>query len=395
MKYDFVTRVDRKKDGSNKWVAIEKKLKGREGIVPFSVADMEFKTPPEIKDGLTEFLDHMVLGYTSANDDYYKALISWMERKHNFKIEREWVVHTQGIVAGIFNAIRAYSSKGDGVIIMRPVYFPFSFAIERQERKIVNCPLIEDNGYYEIDFNLFEELAKDENNKILLFCSPHNPCGRVWTKEELEKIGKIVLDNNLLLLSDEIHSDIIMPGSKHIVFQTLSDDLAEKTITFTSPSKTFNLAGLGLSNIIIKNKDLRDKFKKAMFNVGINANSALGYKAGELAYNYCEGWLDEAISVIYENEKFLMNFFEKNYSKIKAPLSEGTYLSWIDFRDLGLDDTDLEKFLEDKAGIFSNMGYIFGDEGKGFVRLNLACPKDVLAEALGRLDAALKEINYK
>lgn len=392
MKYDFQTRVNRKGQGSFKWEDMyAKKSDVSEEVVPLSVADMEFKNAPEIIEGLKEYLDNVVLGYTKANIEYEQAVCSWLEKKHNFKVEKDWIVNTSGVVPAFFTAINEFTKERDGVIIMSPIYYPFFKAIELQNRILVDCPLIEEDGSYSIDYELFDRLSQDLKNKVLLFCSPHNPVGRVWSKEELVKLSKIILKNNVLLLSDEVHFDIIMPGQKHTVFQTVSSSLAEQTITFTAPSKTFNLAGMGMSNTIIKNPELRRRFVHALNRVAAIPFTALGYKACELAYTKCEDWLKECIEVIYENRNVLIEFFETKYPDIKVFQNEGTYLLWVDFRNLHMNIQELERFMIEEANLFLDEGYIFGKSGEGFERFNLAAPTAVIKEALQRLDVALQK----
>lgn len=393
MKYDFKTRVNRKGQGSLKWKDMyEKKRDVSEGVVPLSVADMEFKHPEELIAGLKEHIENTVLGYTGPTDEFKQSVVNWMQRRHNFKIEKDWIVNTSGVVPAFFNAIREFTKEGDAVIIMSPVYYPFYNAIKLQNREIVDCPLVEKDGYYTINYELFDELSKNSKNKILLFCSPHNPVGRVWKKEELEKLADIIKKNDVLLLSDEIHFDLIMPGYEHTVFQTIDEEMAERTITFTAPSKSFNIAGMGMSNIIIKNKDLRERFIKALESISAIPTTAVGYKACQIAYDKCEQWLDECIDVIDGNQRLVNSFFEKRFNNIKAPLIEGTYLQWVDFRSLGFDKEKLEKFMIEEAELFLDEGYIFGKNGEGYERFNLAVPTEVLEEALERLDKALNRL---
>lgn len=394
MKYDFTTLIDRKYQGSVKWQDMYAKNPDvGNGVVPLSVADMEFINAPEIREGLKKYIDSTILGYTFANESFYDALISWMKRRHNFHIEKEWVINSAGVVPAFFNAIKTFSKEGEGVIIMPPVYYPFFNAINLQKRKLLACPLINTKGYYTINFDLLDEIAAKKESKILLFCSPHNPVGRVWTKKELSRLAEIVIKHDLLLLSDEIHHDLIMPGYKHIVTQTLSEELAERTITMTAPSKTFNLAGMSLSNTLIKNQKLREEFKKGLDEACGTTYTALGYKSCEIAYNQCEEWLGECIAVINENRKLLHNFFKENFPSIVAPLIEGTYLQWVDFRSLGMNAEELEDFMINKAELFLDEGYIFGSEGKGFERFNLAVPTDVIKRSLERLKTALRGIS--
>lgn len=393
MKYDFNTLISRKNTGSSKWEQMYKTNPNiGEDIVPLSVADMELKNAPEIIEGLREYLKSAVLGYTSPYKAFTDSVVDWMQRRHNFSIKPQWIVNTAGVVPAFFTAIRAFTKPGDGVVIMSPVYYPFYNAIKFNERTLVDCPLIEKNGYYTIDFEKFDEITKKPENKLFLFCSPHNPVGRVWKVEELKKLEEIILKNNVTVISDEIHHDIIMPGYKHTVFQTLSDELADRTITCTAPSKTFNLAGMGISNIIIKNPVIKEKFIQEINNVSGFPFSILGYKACELAYTKAENWLEEFITVIDKNQKIVKEFFEKNYPEIKAPLIEGTYLQWIDFRALGMDPKKMEDFMTNEAQLFLDEGYIFGKSGEGYERINLAAPSWVIKAALERLDKALKKL---
>lgn len=393
MKYDFITKVNRKHQGSIKWIEMYSKNPNvSEGVIPLSVADMEFKNAPEIIDGLKKYLDENVLGYVMANDEYKQAVCDWMKKRHDFTIEKDWIINTSGVVPAIFHSVNAFTEKGDGVVVMTPVYYPFFKAIKEQGRVIVECPLIEKDGEYIIDYQLFDKLTKDAKNKTLLFCSPHNPVGRVWRKEELKKLGEIILKNNVLVLSDEIHFDLIMSEAKHTVFQTLSEELSQQIITFTAASKTFNLAGMGVSNTIIKNKDLRAKFAKEIGNTFSMPVFPLGYKATEIAYRNCEQWLEECLEVIETNRDILVNFFKEKYPDIKVFKNEGTYLTWVDFRSLNLDKLELEKFMINEAQLFLDEGYIFGTNGEGFERFNLAVPVQVLRESLDRLDKALQKL---
>ena len=388
MKYDFENLISRKNAGSSKWNMMEKINKDvGENIVPFSVADMEFKSPPEIAEGLKRYIDSSVFGYTGPTEEYFKSIYSWMERTHNWKIKKEWIIESPGVVPALFTIVRALTEENDGVLIMTPVYYPFHKAIEKNKRKVVSTELILSNGHYEINFEDLEEKVKLESTKLLILCSPHNPVGRVWTEEELKKIGRICLENNVLIVSDEIHFDLIMPGFKHTVFANISEELANNSVICTAPSKTFNLAGLQTSNIIIPNLDIRKKVirehRKACGDYSVL--NIFGYKACELAYNEGEEWLEELIKVLEENKKLVENFMKKNMPEVKVINLEGTYLQWLDFRKLETDYKVLEKFMQMEAQLFLDEGYIFGEGGQGFERINLACPKKVLEEALHRL----------
>ncbi len=392
--YDFETLLSRKGQGSFKWEAMYREVPNlSDDIVPFSVADMELKIAPEIREGLKKYIDEAILGYTGATDKYYEAVISWMKRRHNFDIQKEWIVTSSGVVSALFDSVKAFTEKEDGVIVFTPVYYPFYSAIKLNGRKIVECPLVENEGKYAIDFESFEKLAKEEKNTLLILCSPHNPVGRVWSKEELKKIGEIALENNLKIVSDEIHFDILMEGEKHTVLQTLSGELSEITVTCTAPTKTFNLAGIGISNIIIKNEKMRKKFINEQGRSSAHVFAALGYRACILAYTQAEEWFEEFLQLINKNQKTVNRFFEEKFTKLKAPLIQGTYLQWIDFRALGLRGEELKKFMNGKAQLFFSEGYTFGKNGDGFERMNLAVPTHILEKGLERLYKAIKE-NY-
>lgn len=391
-KYDFETVISRKNQGSYKWEQMYKEYPDLpDDIIPFSVADMELQIAPEIKEGLKKYIDEAVLGYTGANDNYLEIVVNWMKKRHNFDVKKEWIVNSSGVVSALYDAIKAYTEENQGVIIFTPVYYPFYSAITSNNRKIIDCPLIENNRNYTIDFQKFEEFAKDKNNRLLILCSPHNPVGRVWTKEELEKIGKIALKNDLIIISDEIHFDILMKGQKHTVLQTISNEISEITVTCTAPTKTFNLAGIGISNIIIKNEELRKKFIKEQEKSSSHVFAALGFKACELAYTKAEKWFEQFLELINKNQQIVNEFFENKFTVLKAPLIQGTYLQWLDFRELGLKNKELKRFMNEKARIFFSEGYTFGKNGDGFERMNLAVPTHILEKGLERLYNAIKQ----
>ena len=391
-KYDFETVISRKNQGSYKWEQMYKEYPDLpDDIIPFSVADMELQIAPEIKEGLKKYIDETVLGYTGANDNYLEIVVNWMKKRHNFDVKKEWIVTSSGVVSALYDAIKAYTEENQGVIVFTPVYYPFYSAITSNNRKIIDCPLIENNRNYTIDFQKFEEFAKDKNNRLLILCSPHNPVGRVWTKEELEKIGEIALKNDLIIISDEIHFDILMKGQKHTVLQTISNEISEITVTCTAPTKTFNLAGIGISNIIIKNKELRKKFIKEQEKSSSHVFAALGFKACELAYTKAEKWFEQFLELINKNQQIVNEFFENKFTVLKAPLIQGTYLQWLDFRELGLKNKELKRFMNEKAKIFFSEGYTFGKNGDGFERMNLAVPTHILEKGLERLYNAIKQ----
>lgn len=386
MKYDFETLIDRTLKGSAKWQGMKEiNPDVPEGIVPLSVADCDLKLAPEIQAGLIEFMKNdPVLGYSAPTDEYYQSVINWMMNKFNYPIEKEWIVLSNGVVPALGDGVGAFTKGDEGVIIFTPVYYPFYKAIENNGRKIVKCPLINNDGHYEIDFALFEKLAKDSKNTLLILCSPHNPISRVWSKEELEKVAKICLENNIIILSDEIHEDLIMPGYKHTPVATLSEEIADITVTCTAPSKSFNIAGLQGSNIIIKNPELREKFVLQQSKKGFHTLNTISFEATRLAYSKGAAWLDAFKELIYQNYQMLTAFIQEKLPKVKVTPLEGTYLVWLDFRVYNLDYKELEKKMI-HANIYLDEGYVFGDEGKGFERVNIATPSKVLQEALNRI----------
>jgi len=388
--YDFQTVVS--KDDSAKWLQMKEwNPNVKEGIIPFTVADMELKHPPELIEGLKEFLDNAILGYAAPTTAYTNSVINWMEKRHNWGIKKEWIIETPGVINAFFSAVGAFTDPGDGVILMSPVYYPFYKAIERNDRKVINNNLVRNTeGSYEIDFQDLEEKAKDPRTKLLLFCSPHNPVGRVWKLEELKKLGEICNKNGVLVLSDEIHFDLIMPGYKHIVYACISNEFAQNCIICTAPSKTFNLAGMQVSNIVIPNENIRRTFLKFLLRTTFHPKlNMLGYKACEIVYTQCDKWLDQLNLHILSNSEIVTNYMKEHLPMIKVTKLEGTYLLWMDFRAFGLDNQKLESIMHHEAQVFFDEGYIFGCNGSGFERMNLACPTKPIIDAMNRLKLTL------
>lgn len=391
MKYDFTTVLNRTDTGSVKWnkMKAERPNVGAD-IVPFSIADMEFKNPPEIIEGLKAYLDCSVLGYQTAEQAFYEAVNGWTKRRYGWETKPEWLYTTPGVVNAFFHGVRAFAKKGEGVIVMPPVYYPFYRAVRENGRRLISCPLIEEDGRYQIDYKRFEKLARESSNKVLLFCNPHNPVGRVWSREELERLGEICLKHHIFIISDEIHCDLIMPGQKFTSFASISEELGNHCMTCISPSKTFNLAGLETSIVIIKNEDKFRRLKKKMRKMAQDGRvNALGYKACELAYTKCDEWLEKLIQVVYENHLALKAFMNENCPRVKIGEMEGTYLQWMDFRDYGWSREQQECIMTKNAELFFDEGYLFGAEGSGFERMNLACPKSVMMDGLVRLKKVL------
>ncbi|MFR5601235.1 MAG: MalY/PatB family protein [Lachnospiraceae bacterium] len=389
MRYDFETLVNRKGTGSDKWDLMYQINPDAGDSVPLSVADMEFLNAPEIKTGLADYLEEVILGYTGPTEAYFEAVKGWMKRRHDFNVETEWIVPTSGVVPALFHAVKAYTDPGDGVIIMPPVYYPFNRAILQNGRKIVENPLRRLENGYEIDYEDLEEKAKAPDAKLLILSNPHNPVGRVWKREELERVARICLEHGVFVISDEIHQDLMMPGYRHVSMGTLEDDLASNCVICTAPSKTFNTAGLGTSNIIIRDPKRREAFVKSKESVCGGNGSMMGYKACEIAYNQCEDWLEQLLEYIDGNRKAAEDFFGEHFPTVRVHRMEGTYLLWVDLSPLGYSYQELEEKFQKEAKVFLDEGYIFGKQGEGFERINLACPRRVLMDALERMRKVL------
>ena len=390
MKYDFETLVNRRNTGSHKWEGMYEQIPNAgDDIVPLSVADMELKNPPAITEGLKKYLDNIILGYTGETEHYYESVISWMERRHGFSPKKEWFVMTAGVVPAIKEMVGAFTKDGDSVLMLTPVYYPFYSSVEANGRTVLGSELILEGTEYRIDFDDFAEKAARPETTLCILSSPHNPIGRIWTKEELLKLCEICLENNVFIISDEIHFDLIMPGFEHVSMGTFEEKYLNNCAICTAPSKTFNLAGLQTSNIFIPNEEYRNKMTAARGYFSLNI---FGYKACELAYDECEEWLDELLLFLDENRKFVEEFVAEKMPEVKVHRLQGTYLMWLDFRAWGMNEKELEDFMIHKAEAIFDEGYVFGEGGIGFERINIACPKKVLENTLDRIYKAKKEL---
>lgn len=383
MQYDFETFIDRCNTGSVKWqLACKNGRSLPEGIVPFSIADMEFKNPPEVTAAMKDYLDHCVLGYTRPTDDYWKSVTEWMRRRHHWEVDQKEIMTVPGVVCALSFGVQAFTQPGDKVLIMTPVYMPFYDVISKNNRVIEASPLIlTADGRYQIDFEDLRRRAMDPMVKLLILCNPHNPVGRVFTREELEKIGQICLEAGIYIISDEIHFDLIMPGHEHTVLATLSDALNDITMTCTSPSKTFNLAGMQLSNIMIHNEAMRKCFREVEAKQNIRSCNALSYVACQAAYDHGEKWLEELLQVLDKNRQIVEDYIGSDMPLLKVTPLEGTYLLWLDFRRVCRDGRRLEAVMNEN-GLFMDEGYLFGEAGEGFERMMLACPSRVIERAM-------------
>ncbi|MDN5351882.1 MAG: cysteine-S-conjugate beta-lyase [Clostridiales bacterium] len=391
MSYTFDDVIDRKNTNSIKWEpAVLKNLFGEDDLLSMWVADMDFKCPDPVVEALVKRASHGIYGYSDIDDGYYDAIIQWNKRRNDWHLDKSWIVFTPGVVPAVNYLVQAFCKTGDKVIIQNPVYYPFSSAIVNNGATIVLNPLKETDGDYVMDYEDLEEKAKDPRVKLLILCSPHNPVGRVWRKEELERLGEICIANHVLVVADEIHSDLIMSGHKHTPFAGISEAFANNSITCVAPSKTFNLAGLQVSNIIIPNEQLRNEYQIILENNAIRHPNTFGIVALEAAYTKGEPWLEAVLEYIEGNMDYIKTFVDERLPEIKFKKPEGTYLAWLDFRGLGMDQKALESWMQKELKLALDEGYIFGSGGEGFERINAACPRVLLEEALGRIEQGIR-----
>lgn len=384
MTFDFDRITDRKHTNAIKYDLAEARGKPKDAVSLW-VADMDFPTAPCIQRAIAEKAAHGIFGYSRPDERYFEAVKKWFKERHDYQLEDEWIVNTPGVCFALAAAIKAFTKEGDAVLIQKPVYYPFFNTIKNLGRKVVNSPLILEDGHYEIDFADFEEKIADEKVKLFILCSPHNPGGRVWKREELARINEICLRHGVLVVSDEIHSDITFEGHKHTVFGTLSREAAENSIICTAPSKSFNLAGLQFSNIIIPNAELRVAFLREIEKTGYDEPSLFGIVAATAAYSEGGQWFDEVKAYIWENIQFAKSYIEERCKNVQVIVPEGSYLLWLDFSGTGLSDEEINNRILNKAKVWLDNGGMFGEEGKKFQRINCATPRTILEEALDRI----------
>ena len=388
---DFDKVVDRKNTSCLKYdFAVKRGMPA--DILPLWVADMDFKTSSYIQDAVAAQAEHGIYGYTESGDSYFEAVQSWFFTHYDWKVEEKWLVKTPGVVFALAMAVQAFTQENDAVMIQQPVYYPFSGVIKDNGRRIIDNTLVQDEaGSYHMDLADFEEKIIREKVKLFFLCNPHNPVGRAWTREELEKIGDICYKHHVLIVSDEIHADFVY-NRKHQVLVNLKKEYEEITITCTAPSKTFNIAGLQVSNIFIPDNQLRHRFKRQIAASCYSQLNAAGLVACEAAYRYGEEWYSGVKAYIRENISFTKKFLEERISKVKMLEPEGTYLVWVDFRALGLSNRELEDLIIHKAGLWLDSGAIFGAAGEGFQRINVACPRVTLQTALEKIETAVNNL---
>ena len=394
MVYDFDTIIDRMGTSSNKW-SYAKERTGYDDVLPMWVADMDFACAPEIVAAIKERAAHPIYGYTSRTDGYYNGMINWMAKRNGWKgVLREWILSSPGVVPGFNYCIQAYSQPGDKVIIQPPVYYPFRNAILNNGRQVVDNPLKIVDGYYQMNY---EDLEKkiDGRTKMLIFCSPHNPVGRVWKKDELKNMVEICEKKDITIISDEIHSDLILGKIKHTCTAIISDAAAMRTVTLTAPNKTFNIAGLQNADAIIPNPKLRAAFLNVTTNNSVSNPNIFGMVAQEAAYAKGEPWLEECLKYLKANLAYFEGYIKKNMPMLKVYPLEGTYLAWVDCSALGMDDKILHTWMLEKAKLWLDDGVVFGAEGSMYMRFNIATPRSILKDGLDRLAKAVKALPKK
>lgn len=404
MTNDLDRIIDRAETGSNKWgnyrggshagpiSPISSDLTG-DGAIPMWVADMDFASPQPVLDALSARIRHGIMGYTSATEGYFEAVIGWFKKRHKWDIEEEWITTTPGIVPGLHFAIKTWCQPGDKVLIQRPVYYPFFRSITNGGCQIVSNNLIEEDGAYRMDFDDLEQKASDPSVKMTILCNPHNPVGRVWTADELRQFGDICNRHNVLVIADEVHGDLMMPGHTFQPYANLGEVYANNSMVCSAPSKSFNLAGMHLSNMVISNPELKAAYDGYLAETGVAGGlNPLALVACEAAYREGESWLEDVLAYIYENEQTLRRFLATNLPQLRPTELQGTYLAWVNFNALGLDQTALEKLTQLDAKVLFDEGHIFGPEGAGYERFNLACPRPLLNVALKRLEREIGKL---
>lgn len=378
MKYDFDKITDRRATNSYKWD------NAPEGVLPMWVADMDFRTAPAIIDALQKRVAHGIFGYTRVPDAYYDAVTSWFSRRHGWDIDREWIIYTSGVVPAVSAVIKALTMPGDKVIVQTPVYNCFFSSIRNNGCEIVSNPLRRTADTYEMDFDALERCAADPRAKVMLLCNPHNPAGRVWTPDELTRLGNICLRNGVTVVADEIHCELVYQGFKYTPFASLSDAFLHRSVTCVSPSKAFNIAGLQIANIVTFDADLRRRIDKAININEVCDVNPFGVAATIAAYNEGEEWLNQLVDYLHGNYEAMAEFCRRELPKFPIARLEGTYLVWMDCSSLGMPSDALEHALLDNASLWLNAGTMYGAEGEGYMRWNIACPRSVMLDGLNR-----------
>lgn len=392
MKYDFDRAPDRRRTASLKWDFCEQVL-GAADIIPMWVADMDFPAPPPVVEAVRKRAEHPVFGYPLAPRSYWTSIMNWMKTRHGWEIKREWLSQSPGVVPALSLCILAFSSPGDKIVIQTPVYRPFFSSVENNGRRIVRNSLKYENGRFVMDLEGLESKI-DGRTRMLILCSPHNPVGRVWTRDELERLGKICVSRDLLVVSDEIHSDLVFKGHRHFPFASISEELASRAVTLMAPSKTFNIAGLSTSVVIAPNPKLMGRYEAQLRNIGLGSGNVFGIVALEAAYAHGGEWLDDLLAYLEGNADYAAEFIARRIPGIRFIRPEGTFLALLDCRGLGLEQKALNEFFLGKAKVYFDDGTIFGRELLGFERMNLACPRALLRRALENMETAVNETRF-
>ncbi|MFA6951048.1 MAG: PatB family C-S lyase [Lentimicrobiaceae bacterium] len=390
MKYNFDEMLDRTGTASVKY-DIRKLVFGTEDVIPMWVADMDFRTPDFVIQAIAERIKHPVLGYSIRPDSYFEAITGWLLRHHNWKVSKEWICFSPGVVPALNVTVLAFTEPGDRIIVQPPVYFPFFGAVQGNGRIMSQNPLKLTNGRYEMDFANLEKQCK-KGAAMIIISNPHNPGGNAWHADELKQLADICLKYGTLMVSDEIHSDLVNTGFKHTVLASLSPAIAARTITMTAPSKTFNMAALSTSSVIISNNRLRKQYNQLVQNLHIDMGNVFGTVASTAAYTHGDEWLAQLLVYINNNINLLEEYLQQHIPEVKLIRPEATYMAWLDFSKLQMNDQDLNRFLIDKAGIGLNQGIQFGKGGSTFMRMNLACPKATLLKSLNQLKMAINTV---
>ena len=393
MKYNFDRPIDRTREISIKWSPqLRRQMFGADDVIPMGIADMDFETAPAVAQAIQRRAEHRTYGYAYPSPEYLQACVDWQKRRNGWDIRPDWILYTPGVNMALVCGIELYTQPGDRVIVQSPVYYPYYDYIRRTGREVAFNPLVEREGRYEMDFDGLEHLAKDPRTKFMILCSPHNPVGRCWTRQELERVGRICLEHGVMLAVDEIHGDLILNG-QFVAYGTLEEELVQRCIICTSPSKTFNLAGLLVSDIIIPNDQIRADFQEKLAPYYLWPGS-FGAAAQIAAYEQGEDWLEQLLAYLRGNAQYIGEFIAERMPRVKYRPPEATYLAWLDFRDYGMDRAQLWDFMCHKARGATDDGAKFGPngEGDGFQRLNFACPRQQLTQALERIAQALDRL---
>jgi len=390
MKYNFDKSINRLGTSSVKWDYLERVF-GNKEVLPLWVADMDFEIPQPVIDTVVKRAQHGIYGYTEKPASFYASIANWMKKRHGWHINNEWITVCPGVVPALCFSVLSFTEPEDKVLLQSPVYHPFFSSIKDNGRIVVNNQLRQENGKYVMDFEDLEAKLRS-GVKVMLLCSPHNPVGRVWSKEDLEKVGELCAKYNVVIISDEIHSDLIYSSCTHIPAASISEELAARTVTCIAPSKTFNIAGLSASAVIIPDNALRQKFNGTIKRLGIEMSNLFGITALEAAYTNGEEWLDQVLEYMEDNIDYLVRYFNTRIPQIKVSKPQGTYLVWLDCRELEMNQKDLVNFFINKARVGLNDGAAFGAGGEGFMRINIACPKSLLEEALNRIEQAVSSL---